>query len=43
VTSYYSNERVNPNGIVPVVPALNFSLPHDRGDLSASVPLGRAV
>ncbi len=43
VTSYYSSERVNPNGIVPVVPALDFSLPHDRGDLAASVPIVRAA
>ncbi len=43
VTSYYSSERVKPNGIVPVVPALDFSLQHDRGDLAASVPIVRAA
>ena len=43
VTSYYSSERVNPNGIVPVVPALDFSLPHDRARLAAGVPIGRAA
>ena len=43
VTSYYSSERVNPNGIVPLVPALDFSLPHDRGSLATSAPLGRAA
>ena len=43
VTSYYSSERVNPNGIVPVVPALNFALPHDRQHLATSATLSRAA
>ena len=43
VTSYYSSERVNPNGIVPLVPALDFSLPHDRVRLAASVPIAHAA
>ena len=43
VTSYYSSERVNPNGIVPVVPALDFSLPHDRADLKESMAIARAA
>ena len=30
VTGYYSSERVNPNGIIPVLPMLDFSRPHDR-------------
>ena len=34
VTGYYSSERVNPNGIIPVLPALDFSRPHDRAALS---------
>ena len=43
VTSYYSSERVNPNGIVPLVPALDFSLPHDRGSLRPGMGLERAA
>ena len=35
VTGYYSSERVNPNGIIPVLPALDFSRPHDRAALAA--------
>ena len=30
VAGYYSNVRFNPNGIVPALPALDFSRPHDR-------------
>ena len=43
VTSYYSSERVNPNGIVPVVPALDFAQAHDRGTLGVHAPLSRAA
>ena len=35
VTGYYSNVRVNPNGIIPALPALDFACPHDRARLSA--------
>ena len=35
VTGYYSSERVNPNGIIPVLPALDFGRPHDRAALAA--------
>ena len=43
VTSYYSSERVNPNGIVPVIPALDFARAHDRGNLGANLPITRAA
>ncbi len=43
VTSYYSSERVNPNGIVPITPALDFSRPHDRDRFASNRPLSRAA
>jgi len=31
-THYYASHRhINPTGIVPLGPALDFSAPHDRG------------
>jgi putative glutathione S-transferase len=36
VTGYYSIDRVNPNRIVPKVPELNLTRPHDRARISAS-------
>jgi len=35
VTGYYSIDRVNPDRIVPKVPDLNLTRPHDRARLSA--------
>ena len=43
VTSYYSSERVNPDGIVPIQPALDFSRPHDRDRFTAMPPISRAA
>ena len=43
VTSYYSIERVNPSGIVPILPALDFSRPHDRDRFASSRSLSRAA
>jgi len=31
VIGYYRNSRVNPNGIIPRVPEIDFTRPHDRG------------
>jgi len=36
VRGYYSNLRVNPNGIIPRVPLADFARPHDRGKAGAS-------
>jgi putative glutathione S-transferase len=36
VTGYYSNPRVNPNGIIPALPDLDFTRPHDRAALAAA-------
>jgi putative glutathione S-transferase len=35
VRGYYANPRVNPNGIIPKVPQLDFGRPHDRARLGA--------
>ena len=43
VPSYYSSERVNPNGIVPVVPTLDFAQAHDRGRWLTASALERAA
>ena len=43
VPSYYSSERVNPNGIVPVLPALDFSQAHDRHRFAPMPVLERAA
>ena len=43
VTSYYSSERVNPNGIVPILPALDFSRPHDRDRFARASSFSRAA
>jgi len=37
VTGYYSIDRVNPNGIIPKIPKLDFTRPHDRGNLSKAL------
>jgi putative glutathione S-transferase len=33
VTGYYSIDRVNPNGVIPLVADLDFNRPHDRARL----------
>ncbi|MFN0161808.1 MAG: glutathione S-transferase family protein [Burkholderiales bacterium] len=35
VTGYYSSGRGNPNGIIPALPAIDFSRPHERAALAA--------
>jgi putative glutathione S-transferase len=36
VRGYYSNERVNPNGIIPRVPLLDLGRAHDRSSVGAA-------
>ena len=41
---YYGSQlKVNPTGIVPLGPALDFTAPHDRGRFQVAAPLAKAA